>query len=247
MSLQNEQAEFFEILLSDELEIDSVYPKENLTIYRNNINAVLIKTLRDVYPMVMRLVGDDFFTMTAKEYIRQYPSRSSNLHDYGEYFTNFLEYYPAVDDLAYLSEVAKFEWICHRVHFAADHLPLNIKLLEQVSPDQYDRLHFSLHPTCHLMKCDNPMLRIFELCNNNLNDFIDINEGGVNLLIYRPDLNLRFIPLSDSEFTFLSNLHDNFSLAESLEIITLIDNTFNLEEKLPLWINNEVIVDFHLV
>ncbi|MBX3709165.1 MAG: putative DNA-binding domain-containing protein [Gammaproteobacteria bacterium] len=246
MSLQNSQAEFFEILFSnDEQQIDSFYPIQNITIYRNNIKATLIKTLLDTYPMVAKLVGEDFFRTTAKEYILYYPSRSSNLHDYGEYFDVFLTEYLPVKNLAYLAEVAKFEWYCHLLHFAANHAPFDIKKLENVSPDQYDSLHFILHPASYIVKFQYPLLQIVDLCKNQLNGCININEGGINLLLIRRDLDIMLAPLSEVEFSFLSALREELPLSDALKAALLIDPTFRLKEKLLTWIQDKTIVDFY--
>lgn len=244
MSLQNVQAEFTDIILSEDEQTDLLTPSENMIIYRNNILSNLINALFDTYSMVARLVGEDFFRITAKEYIHLYPSRSGNLHDYGEYFSDFLSEYPPIKNLPYLAEVAEFEWLCHQIHLAADHSPLDIKSLEQVSPDQYHLLHFILHPASRIVKFHYPLLRIIDLCKGNIDEEININEGGVKLLIIRRDLDILLLPLSSADFTFLHALHHNKTLSEALEETLLIDSEFNLDERLPVWIQDKTIVDF---
>lgn len=104
MSLPNVQAEFVEALLSKDSQSDLVEPAGNLAIYRNNMYSCLIDTMQNTYPLIQSLLGNDFFKMTAKEYIGQYPSRSGNLYDYGEYFADFLAEYQPVHHLIYLTD-----------------------------------------------------------------------------------------------------------------------------------------------
>lgn len=246
MSLQNAQAEFAEIIFSDEAHAELCQPAENICIYRNNINSTLLNTLIHIYPMIEKLVGEDFFKTMANEYISRYPSRSSNLHEYGQYFGDFVAEYPPVENLYYLAEVAKLEWACHTLHFVADHAVFDIRLLEKLSPDHYDNLHFVLHPASQLFKFDFPVLRILDLCKNEIDEQINLNEGGVNLLVIRRDLDIQLVPLSAADFAFLNSLHDNNSLSESLEAAMLVDPSFNLDEKLPAWIKDKTIVDCSL-
>lgn len=245
MPLQNLQAEFAEAIFSNE-NIDGIQPPENMTIYRNNVISNLIATLQDIYPLIGKLVGEAFFRLTAKEYGKRYPSRSSNLHDYGEYFSDFLTEYQPLKNLIYISEVAKFEWICHRIFFAADHAGLDIESLKKFSPDQYDQLRFILNPASKLVKFHFPILRIIDLCNNKIDGTIDIGDGGVNLLIIRRDLDISLAPLSTSEFIFLSALDEGKSLAEALNMTMRTDAAFQLDNKLPVWIKDKTIVDCRL-
>src|SRR3989338_5990145 len=101
MMLQNAQADFIEAMQALDEHTTLVSPAMNLAIYRNNIFATLMHTLKATYPLTLVLLGKDFFAMAAREYIRQYPSRSGNLHDYGEYFGNFLATYQPVHELIY--------------------------------------------------------------------------------------------------------------------------------------------------
>jgi hypothetical protein len=246
MSLQNAQAEFLEIIFSDDEQTDALQPAQNMIVYRNNIITTLVRTLFDIYPMIVKLVGDDFFRMTAKQYISRYPSRSSNLHDYGQYFSDFLSEHPQCKDLVYLPEVARFEWACHTLHFAADHAVFDVRQLEKLSPSDYERLHFVLHPAAQLIKFQYPILRILDLCKNETDDEIHLTEGGINLLIIRRDLDILLTPLTPCDFTFLSALHDAKTLSASLQEALQIDPAFNLDEKLPAWIKDKTIVDCYL-
>lgn len=245
MLLQNLQLEFADALLTDEQHLDFILPSQNIRIYQNNVQANLLQALRSAYPLVVKLVGDDFFRVTAKEYIKRYPSRSGDLNEYGQYFSDFLAEYQPVKDLIYLADVAQFEWACHLLLFAGTHAPLNIDALKNLSPENYDLIHFVLHPASRIMKFYYPILRIIDLCKGDISDdTIDIGEGGVNLLLFRQTLDIRLIPLSDSEFTFLNALQDNQSVANALEATLLIDPNFALGEKLTEWVREQVVVDY---
>ncbi len=244
MLLQNLQDEFAELMNADAVHSGLVTPVSNVSIYRNNMVCNLVQTLMDSYKMIVKLVGEDFFRMTAKEYINRYPSLSGNLHDYGEYFADFLDEFIPAKNLVYLPEVARFEWACHLLYFAADASILDIKLLENISPDQFQELHFGLHPASRLMRFNYPILRIMDLCKGEMDEEINLNEGGVNLLLIRREFEIKLVPLSLAEYTFLSVLNQNETLGAALDATLEIDADFKLDENLPQWIQDKTITDF---
>ncbi len=243
MSLQNVQAEIAELLLYQHFETLTVSPAENLAIYSNNIQSSLINTLKNTYPLIVKLVGEDFFKVTAREYIEQHPSRSSNMHDYGEYFSRFLAHYPPVKNLIYLVEVAEFEWICHSLYFAADHNGFDRARLRNISSEQYENLHFMLHPASCVMKFHYPILDIIDLCKHNPDTQIDINAGGLNMLIIRRNLELMLVPLENADFAFLHTLQQNYTLSEALTAAQHHQPNFDLNTKLSSWIEDKTLVD----
>lgn len=244
MPLQNLQNELAEALLADADLPDYIQHANNVSIYKNNIAVTLTKTLQQTYPLIVKLLGEDFFATTAREYIQQYPSRNSNLHDYGEYFSHFLSEYSAITDLIYLPEVAQFEWLCHSLYFAADHEAFDLRVLKDIAPANYGELHFLLHPASRVVKFQYPLLRIIDLCKHDCDDDINIGEGGgINLLIIRRELDIKLVPLEPADYVFLNALQDNHSLAVAYKAATLIDDKFNLETKLKSWIQDKTIVN----
>lgn len=249
MQLQNLQLDFAEALLSDDAHIDFILPAQNIRLYQHNLIMHLTAALRQTYPLILRLVGDDFFQLTVKAYIKQYPSRSGDLNEYGEYFSDFLAEYQPVKDLIYLAEVAQFEWTCHTLLSAGTQGPLDPSILKSVAPEHYDQIHFSLHPACKVMKFYYPILRIIELCKGEIEDTIDLveeGEAGIDLLISRRQWDIILLPLTTGEFTFLAALQENQSLAEALANATQLDPAFALDKKLPAWIQDQTIVDCYL-
>lgn len=172
---------------------------------------------------------------------------SGNLHEYGEYFADFLSEHSALESLVYLYEVAKFEWVCHGLHFAADHLPLNLEALAEIPPEEYDALHFILNPASHLMQFQYPILQIIDLCKGLTDDDIDLTAGGMNLLIIRRTDDIMLMPLSPADYVFLTQLHIGAALAQALQAATHVDSDFKLEAKLPGWIQDKTLVDCYVV
>jgi hypothetical protein len=246
MLLSNLQAELAEALLSEQVVADKWLPVEHIQIYQHNINSTLTRALKDTYPLVNKLVGDDYFNQVAQDYILNYPSRSGNLHDYGRYFPNFLPNYDALHQFPYLTDVAALEWACHSIYFAADHAPLNITRLAQITPEQLNHVHFILHPASQLLIFQHPILDIIDFCKNNHGQTLTLTNTGANLLIIRRELEIALVPLSKADFTFLYALSQHASGSEALKLTLQQDPHFKLDEKLPMWVQDKTIVDCNI-
>lgn len=246
MLLQNLQVEFAESLMEADQPLSFISPPVHVGIYRNNITSNFMNVLKETYPLLRQLLGEDCFCALAKKYTKQYPSCSSNLHDYGEYFGSFIEAQPILQHLVYLNEVAQFEWATHRIFFAADAISFDPIKLKNLSPEQYSALHFVLHPASELLTFQYPILKIIDLCHGHIEGTVDIREDGVNLLIIRQELDIKLIPLSSSEFIFLQALQKNACLQVALDAAMENEAHFDLEERLVHWIKNKTIVDCYL-
>lgn len=246
MLLQNLQAEFIESMFSDIKNGDILNDPEHSVIYANNVISSLTRALENTYPMINKIIGDHFFQNAAKEYILRYPSTSSNLNEYGEYFSDFLKFFEPATEFDYLPEVALFEWTTHEIQTAGDADDFSLKDLEQYTPEEYPNLHFTLNPASRVLHFDYPILDIIELCENPDSGPINLESGGIDLLILRHGGKFRLIPLTPGEYTFLLALSFNQSLSVALDATLSANNEFLLEESLPKWIGSGVITGFYL-
>src|SRR5437764_9903127 len=82
-------------------------------VYRNNVAVGLIKSLEARYPVVRRLVGDDFFRAAARAFISRNKPQNAVLIGYGADFAAFLRSFPPAAELPYLPDVASLEsaWV----------------------------------------------------------------------------------------------------------------------------------------
>ena len=121
------------------------YPTERgLAVYRNNYRGNLHDTLAAAYPVVLQLVGADFFRYMACQFIEATPSRSGNLTGYGASLGDFIADFSPAKELPYLADVARLEWCYHCAFFADDATPLDVARLSNVSPENYENLRWKL-------------------------------------------------------------------------------------------------------
>lgn len=181
---------------------------ERLTCYQTSLLGHLSDALTAVYPVCRRLVGTDYFERLSTRYIKTHPSTSVNIHQYGATLAEFLATFPPLKNYPYLPDVARLEWVWHRAFYAADETPFDLAALTHLREDELTSLQLKLSATAHLLSSDYPIHRIWQVNQPDYPDepTVDLDEGGVQLLIWRQNYALRIDPLSEAEWVWLSNI-----------------------------------------
>ena len=226
---------------------DGLSAARRLQVYRNNVLASLTDVLEAIHPVVAKLVGDGFFQYAAHEFIHRNPSRSGDLHDFGSTFSGFLQEFPPAQQLPYLGDVARLEWLYHEVYHAAEQAPLDFEALARVPPDRYEDLCFDLHPAVRLLHSPYPLLRIWQ---TNQDDYdgdqqVSLDAGATRLLIVRRE-EVEFHELPQGEFVLLEHLATGDRLATAAAAAAATDDGFDLDTSLTRQVSNQVLADFHL-
>jgi len=84
--------------------------ERRFAVYRNTVAAGLIEALAARFPVVERLVGEDFFRAMAQAYVTQEPPRSPLLFRYGGSFADFIAGFAPAAPLPYLRDMARREY-----------------------------------------------------------------------------------------------------------------------------------------
>lgn len=188
---------------------------ERVQIYQNNVFIGLTAALADVYPVVARLVGEEFFAFAARGYIRTHPSKSGNLHDFGAELPAYLARLPEAASLAYLPDVAELEWARHVVFHAGEAGPLDLPRLGAVAESRQGELRFALHPAVRLVASPHPLLAIWDANQRDPVPEIDLDGGGDRVLVARRDFAIRMHALTSGEFALLVAFADDIAFAEA--------------------------------
>jgi len=234
-------------LLNDHIIENNISPEQRLKIYHNNIFITLTETLQSIYPTIQKLVGEEFFTATAYQYIQQYLPISGNLNDYGNHFAKFLFEFSHTKSLTYLSEVAQLEWAYHEVFHENNASIFDLKKLAAIPIEQHANLKFTLHPASRLFAFNQPILTIWQFCQqDNPAETLDINTDGEKILIIRRQLDISFEKLTDGEFCLLSALNTGLIFEQACALALEVEPEFNIPLKLQEHIVRGTIVDFYL-
>ena len=127
----NFQAEFAGALLSTVRPVPAAVKgaaqgrvERRFAVHRNTVAASLIEALQARFPVVQRLVGEDFFRAMARAFVALEPPSSPLLFLYGESFAAFIARFTPAAPLPYLADVARLEYARGLAYHAADREPL---------------------------------------------------------------------------------------------------------------------------
>jgi hypothetical protein len=196
---------------------------QRLAIYRNSFIVALVKTLGDTYTVCKKIVGEEFFQAMGHIYIQQTPSRSANIHNYGESLATFIQGFPAAQTLPYLASVAELEWALHIAGQVENKQRLNVDSLSHISEANYEKVVFKLLPGSALITSDYPIHSIWEFNQkSNEDETIDLTIDGVKLLVYPDLIGPQMTVLTELEWQMLSGIQAGLTIAQLGD---------NLEEK----------------
>lgn len=216
-----------------------------LATYRGNIQGNCAQALRSAYPIVGKIVGEEFFAATAREYFRAHPSVSADLNQYGEHLPEFLEGFPHTADLPYLPDVARMEWLAHRAYYSQDAVPFIGASLAGTLPERHHLLRPRLAPACALLESAWPLGRIWAIHQDDYDGAfeVDLRSGPDRILVERPDWRARVRSLSRGDFRFLHASARGGTLGEALEAALGDDPQFDPSAALARWISAGVITN----
>ncbi|WP_434633610.1 HvfC/BufC family peptide modification chaperone [Chromobacterium sp. CV08] len=203
-----------------------------LSVYRNNYRIGLIDTLAHSHPVCRELVGEDFFTALAREYVKRHASDSGNLHRYGADFADFVAGFEHCRELPYLADVARLEWAVHRSYYAADAESLDTSALAAFAPGQWEALRFQPRPDVALCRADSPALSIWRAHRERgpLDGLLAL--PAENALVYRERGEVKTLALDDARHDFYAALFGGAALADAMEAAQTRDAGFDLQSAL---------------
>lgn len=181
----------------------ALVPVRRFGVYRNNVFSSLTEVLEAYFPVVLRLVGSDFFRAMAREFIRSSPPRSPIISRYGIGFPEFIAAFEPAADVPYLGDVARLELMRQRAYHAADKAPLRAVDLVAIPPEDGSRLVLILQPSFDLLVSAYPVVSIWR--TNMFDDDvrpIDCASRGEQALVVRPELSVMVaeLPAPSAEF-----------------------------------------------
>ena len=213
---------------------------QRLDIHRNNVFYSLSNALADLYPVVKRLVGKQFFNAMAKEYIRHSPPRSAAMVHFGENFALFMESFEHTQRLPWLADVARVELAWHQAYHAADQQPLQAADFPSESAELIGQAQLRLHPSLRLLRSAYPVLKIWTANQHDESGdaVVDLDAGGVNVCVYRPGFTVYLREADEATYTLLLSLQQGKKLAIALENAEQKDTNLTTAEILANCIKN---------
>lgn len=185
------------------------------SVYRNNVAVGLTAALETGFPVIRKLVGDNFFTAMAGVYLRGHPPQSPLMMFYGESFAGFLATFPPVSHLPYLPDIARLESALRRSYHAADAVPLTMDRIAGLPPDELMAAGFRLAPALQILQSAHPVHSIWAA--NTQGEPLPPNAGPQAVVVLRPEFDAHPYRLGPGGFDFIAALQAGRGLGQAID------------------------------
>jgi hypothetical protein len=196
----------------------------------------------------VRIVGERFFDAMAERYVRAEPSRSPDLNAYGATFPEFIQAFPPAASVPYLADVARLDWACQAAMTAPQDGALDLQALAAVPEERQPDVVFEPSRSASLLRSAFPIHRIWQLAQPGGEDGagVRLDEGGVRLIVWRQDQELRIELLEDDELRLLSEIALGRSLGEIAETLGAGAHPLDVPALLPKLVTRGWLTGFRL-
>jgi hypothetical protein len=210
----------------------AVSPARRFGVYRNNVVSGLVKALGSRFPVVEKLVGDEFFAAMARVFVTEQPPRSPLLATYGDGFPAFVATFAPAHDLPYLADIARLESARTRAYQAADATPAGADRFARLDGDVAGDLRIAMHPSTEIVRSPFPIVTIWAM-NSGERQLAPVEDWrGEDALVTRPYLDVQVRTLPPGGAAFLFALADDRSIGEAAEAALADDPDFELTSNL---------------
>jgi hypothetical protein len=130
-------------------------PADRLAIYADMYRARLLDVLREDFPRVLAVLGEEAFAAVGGRYLVRHPSTHPSVRHVGRRFADFLagEALPR----PYLADLARLEWARGEVFDAPDPEPLRLADLARLAPADWPALRLRPIAACRTVEAAWPV------------------------------------------------------------------------------------------
>lgn len=140
---------------------DGAPAQKRFDVYRNNVAVGLSDALEAAFPVLRKLVGDEFFRAMAGVYLRKHPPKTPLMMFYGEAMPQFLSRFGPAKSIAYLPDIARLELALRHAYHAADATPVNAQALAALTPEALMGAKLRLAPATRTITSNYPIHAIY--------------------------------------------------------------------------------------
>lgn len=206
--------------------------EKRFAVYRNNVYSSLIEAMRAGFPIVEKLVGEEFFWELAHAYVSAHRPKVPMIVFYGEDFGDFIDGFEAVAELPYLGAIARLEYARRKALHAADQPYLDPHHVTSLSqPDLLaQRLH--MHPSVSVLRSAFPQFDIWY--HNAVDPAGKIAAEGQNVLVSRhhDTVNVLLLPLGAA--SLMQHLMAGETIADAAEQVMAQNPQVDLSQSLQI-------------
>jgi hypothetical protein len=209
-----------------------------LQVYKANAEVLALRSLQASYPVVNQLIGDEAFTLLARDLWHHAPPTRGDVAQWGGELAALISSIPQLAEEAYLPDVARIEWALHKAATAADATAdlASLALLTQHDPDA---LTLQLAPGSTVLHSSHPAASVVTAHLYASPTFDEIGhklraQTAESALVWRQGLRPMVTACPQADALFVQSLLQGGSLVAALEASSsAADSAFDFNLWLP--------------
>ena len=219
-------------------------------IHRNNMLISLVDALASTFDVTQQLVGDTFFRAMAQLYVRQHPPLSPVLSDYGADFADFVAQFPPAASVAYLSDVARLEFLRMQSLHAADAIPMSVDQAQVWlrDPEQLARLVFTISPGVHAFQSTHAAVSVWAAHQPDSGlrmEEVDVTQPEC-ALVHREDWDVPVLAVDAPTLKLVNLLQKGQRLGDALQRVGSTQPAWNPVQALALLFRHGLVAQMAL-
>ena len=199
-------------------------PGRRFAVHRNNVVLALVGALGEAFPVVRRLVGEDFFVAMAGLHVRAHPPRSPVMADYGAQFADWLAGFEPARTLPWLPDLARLERLRVRAFHAADAAPLPVGALAAAlaEPATLAGLRLALLPSLAVLQSPQAVVSLWAAHQQDDERAIAALRSDLRMdqaqaaIVLRPHDEVLVLPVAPCTADFVTRLAEGLPLGEAV-------------------------------
>ncbi len=210
-----------------------------LSVYQEGYLLRLLDVLSDDYSALRKLIGKEKFDEYALSYIKQTPSTSFSLDEYGaDYFQFLIDNYGENS----LSELTKFERILVELNHCAADQSLSVSELAEVPLDDWPKLRFNVQDHLRIIDFNFNVVDVFEGTERVL------KKEPLKVLFWQKDKSAYYQKLDAVDDLVIQLLRDGASFSmvclELCELVGEDDGPMVAANLIKELVNNHLLIGF---
>lgn len=194
---------------------DAAWIDGRLDIYYQAYRIRLEDALRDNFPAVHFVLGDDHFSALSAAYFAWRRPVTFSLRDVGDALVEYLSANEPYSEQPVLADLARFEWALRYAYDAADARHLDLGDLRAVAPEQWPNLSFKLHPSVRLLALRCNAVEVWQAFSASQDlPTPRCGEADVIWAVWRRDLRTYFRSLNPQQAWLANRLADGAEFVE---------------------------------
>ena len=218
-------------------------PASRFAIHRNNVWVARLEAIDALFPVLRRLVGDDFLHALTRRFFAERAPSTPVVGDWAGPFQAWLARDAEVAAWPWISDVAALEAAWLAAHHAAEARPLSLADLARLSPERLASSRLRLHPSLTLVASPFAIGSIWAAHRSDGEPAPFDASVAETVLVVRPEADVVVAILGTGEAAFVAALTGGVPVIEAAEAALMVEPGFDVGDRLTRFVRLGAIVD----